>query len=145
MIEIGSMAIDLSSINWFAVIVSVIFAMAFGATYYMPQVAGRPWMDALGTNVEEISARGGQMRAFAAAFVGAVLTVLVLAIIIQLADVHTAIGGLVIGAMVSIGLVLAPMATTYIFEARPMKLYVVNAVENSVSVTVISLILALWQ
>ena len=85
------------------------------------------------------------MRAFAAAFVGAVLTVLVLAIIIQLADVHTAIGGLVIGAMVSIGLVLAPMATTYIFEARPMKLYVVNAVENSVSVTVISLILALWQ
>ena len=145
MIEIGGMAIDFGAINWFAVVVSVIFAMAFGATYYMPQVAGRPWMDALGTTVEEISARGGQMRAFAIAFVGAALTVIVLAIIIQLADAYSIIGGLVIGAMVSIGLVLAPMATTYIFEARPMKLFVVNAVENSISVTAISLILALWQ
>ncbi len=145
MIEAGGLTLDLGAINWFAVIVSVIFAMAFGTVYYLPQTVGRYWMEALGITVEEIGARGNQAQAMGVAVIGAIVSVISIAILIQLADAYSFIGGLFIGVLAAVGLVLAPMGTRYIFEGRPLKLYIVNGVENSVSLIVISLILALWK
>ena len=145
MIEAGSLSIDLGAINWLAVMAATIFAMAFGMLYYMPFAVGNAWMDALGTTVEEINARAGHVRAFAVAIIGALLSVTTVAILVQLTGAEDLIGGLLIGALAAVGLVLAPMATAYIFEGRPLKLYVINAAENSVSLIVIALILTLWQ
>ncbi len=145
MIEAGSLSIDLGAINWLAVVAATIFAMAFGMLYYMPFAVGNAWMDALGTTVEEINARGGQVRAFAVAIIGALVSVTAVAILVQLTGADTFIGGLVIGALAAVGLVVAPMATAYIFEGRPLKLYIINTAENSASLIVIALILTLWQ
>lgn len=145
MIEAGSLSIDLGAINWLAVIAATIFAMAFGMLYYMPFAVGNAWMDTLGTTAEEINARGGHVRAFAVAIIGALLSVTTVAILVQLTGAEDLIGGLLIGALAAVGLVLAPMATAYIFEGRPLKLYVINATENSISLVVIALILTLWQ
>ena len=145
MIEIGSLAIDLGVINWFAVVAATIFAMVFGMVYYMPFAVGNAWMDALGTTQEELMARDNHILPFVVAIVGALVSVTTVAILVQLTGADTLIGGLFIGAIAAIGLVLAPMATGYIFEGRPMKLYLINAVENSVSLIVIALILTLWQ
>ncbi len=98
-----------------------------------------------GITVEDINARGGHVRAFAVAIIGALLSVTTIAILVQLTSADTFIGGLLIGALAAVGLVLAPMATGYIFEGRPLKLYIINAAENSISLIVIALILALWQ
>ena len=143
MIEAGSLNIDFGAINWLAVVAATIFAMAFGMLYYMPFAVGNVWMDALGTTVEEINARGGHVRAFAVAIIGAIISVTTVAILIQLTGAEDLIGGLLIGALAAVGLVIAPMATAYIFEGRPLKLYVINAAENSVSLIVIALILTL--
>lgn len=145
MIEAGSLSIDFGGINWLAVVAATIFAMAFGMVYYMPFAVGNAWLEALGTTVEEINARGGQIQAFAVAIIGALLSVTTIAILVQLTSADTLIGGLVIGALATVGLVLAPMATGYIFEGRPLKLYIINAAENSISLIVIALILTLWQ
>ena len=145
MIEAGSLSVDLGAINWLAVAAATVFAMAFGMLYYMPFAVGNAWMDALGTTVDEINARGGHARAFAVAIIGAIISVTAIAILVQLTGADTLIGGLVIGALAAVGLVLAPMATGYIFEGRPLKLYIINAAENSISLIVIALILTLWQ
>ncbi len=145
MIEAGSLSIDLGAINWFAVIAATIFAMAFGMLYYMPFAVGNAWMDALGTSVEEISARGGHAKTFGVAIIGALLTVSIIAILVQLTGADSLVGGLAIGVLLAVGLLLAPMATAYIFERRPLKLYIINAIENAISITAICLILTLWQ
>lgn len=145
MIEVGSLSIDFGAINWLAVVAATIFAMAFGMLYYMPFAVGNAWMDALGITVEDINARGGHVRAFAVAIIGALLSVTTIAILVQLTGADTFVGGLVIGALAAVGLVLAPMATAYIFEGRSLKLYIINAAENSISLIVIALILTLWQ
>ncbi len=145
MIEAGSLSIDFGAINWLAVVAATIFAMAFGMLYYMPFAVGNAWMDALGTTAEEINARTGHVQAFAVAIVGAIISVTTVAILIQLTGAGDLIGGLLIGALAAVGLVLAPMATAYIFEGRPLKLYIINAAENSISLIVIALILTLWQ
>ncbi|MCY4574982.1 MAG: DUF1761 domain-containing protein [Chloroflexi bacterium] len=145
MIEAGSLSIDFGAINWLAVVAATIFAMAFGMLYYMPFAVGNVWMDALGTTAEEINARGGHVRAFAVATIGALLSVTTVAILVQLTGADAFISGLLIGALAAVGLVLAPMATAYIFEGRPLKLYIINAAENFVSLIVIALILTLWQ
>jgi len=145
MIEAGSLSIDFGAINWLAVVAATIFAMVFGMLYYMPFAVGNAWMDALGKTVEDFAARDNHMLPFVVAIVGALLSVTTIAILVQLTGADTLIGGLVIGALAAVGLVLAPMATGYIFEGRPLKLYIINAAENSVSLIVIALILTLWQ
>ncbi len=145
MIEAGSLSIDFGAINWLAVVAATIFAMAFGMLYYMPFAVGNAWMDALGKTVEDFTSRGNHMLPFAVAIIGALLSVTTIAILVQLTGADTFIGGLVIGALAAVGLVLAPMATGYIFEGRPLKLYIINAAENSISLIVIALILTLWQ
>ena len=145
MIEAGSLSIDLGAINWLAVVAATIFAMVFGMLYYMPFAVGKAWMAEIGTTVEEMTARDNHALPFVVAIVGAILTVTVIAILVQLTGAESFVGGVIIGGLVAVGLVLAPMATAYIFEGRPLKLYIINAAENSVSLIVISLILTLWQ
>ena len=145
MIELGNIAIDFGAINWLAIIAAAIFTLAFGMLYYMPFAVGNAWMAALGTSVEEIGARGNHKRAFAVAISGTILSVVVVAILIQLIGAKSLVDGLVVGALTAVGLVLAPMATAYIFEGRPLKLYVINAVESTVSLLVIAALLATWQ
>ena len=145
MIEAGSLSIDLGAINWLAVVVATIFAMAFGMLYYMPFAVGKIWMATIGTTTEEMAARGSHAQAFAVAIAGAILSVTAIALLVQLSGADSFVGGLIVGAIVAVGLVLAPMATAYIFEGRPLKLYIINAAENSLSLIVISLILTLWQ
>ena len=145
MIEAGSLSIDLGAINWLAVVVATIFAMAFGMLYYMPFAVGNAWMAEIGTTAEEMAARGNHALPIVVAIVGAILTVTVIAILVQLTGAESFVGGVIIGALVAVGLVLAPMATGYIFEGRPLKLYFINAAENTISLLVISLIMTLWQ
>ena len=117
----------------------------FGMLYYMPFAVGNAWMAEIGTTAEEMAARGNHALPIVVAIVGAILTVTVIAILVQLTGAESFVGGLIIGALVAVGLVLAPMATGYIFEGRPLKLYIINAAENTISLLVISLILTLWQ
>lgn len=145
MIEAGSLSIDLGAINWWAVLVATVFAMTFGMLYYMPFAVGNAWMDALGKTVEDFAARDNHILPFAIAIIGALLSVTTIAILVQLTGADTVVGGLMIGALTAVGLVLAPMATGYIFEGRPLKLYSINAAENSISLVVIALIITLWQ
>ena len=145
MIEVGSLSIDLGAINWLAVVSATIFAMVFGMLYYMPFAVGNIWMATIGTTAEEMAARGNHAQAFAVAIGGAILSVTAIALLVQLSGADSFVGGLIVGALVAVGLVLAPMATGYIFEGRPLKLYIINAAENTISLMVISLILTLWQ
>jgi len=43
-------------VNYWAALVSVVAAMAIGAIYYSPAVAGKAWMNAIGKTPEEIKA-----------------------------------------------------------------------------------------
>ena len=90
-------------------------------------------MAQIGTTAEEMAGRGNHALPIVVAIVGAILTVTVIAILVQLTGAESFVGGLIIGALVAVGLVLAPMATGYIFEGRPLKLYIINAAENTIS------------
>ena len=43
-------------VNYWAVLVAAVATMVIGSIYYMPAVAGRAWMKAIGKTEEEIRA-----------------------------------------------------------------------------------------
>ena len=127
-------------------VVGVIINMAAGALWYSPILFANPWMAANNITKEEIAARGSEaVKGYVVAFVASVLVALVLAVLVQTTKADDVVDGLVLGLMTGIGFVATAMGANYIFESRPMNLYLINAGYPVVVHPVLGVLLATWQ
>ena len=102
-------------------------------------------MKEIGATKEEIEGRGGQVKAFAIAIVGAIVAVFVLAILVQVANATEALEGLAIGLLVGVGFVVTTMGINYTFEARSVRILLINAGYPVLNLAVVGTILGVWQ
>ena len=138
--------IDLGSLNYLAIIVGIIINQALGAAWY--SALGKPWMVGVGLTMEDLEAMKGTARQwypYVVAAVSALVFTLGLALVIQGMGAEGVVDGLILGLLAAIGFIATSYATTYSFEGRSLKIFLINIGYPVISYAIIGVLLAVWQ
>ena len=138
--------LDLGSLNYLAIIVGVIINQLLGAAWY--RTWGKPWMAAVGItseDIEEMKGTAQQWSPYVVAIASALIFTFVLALLLQGMDADGVIHGLLLGLLIAVGFIATSYATTYSFEGRSPRLFLINIGYPLISYAVIGILLAVWQ
>ncbi len=122
-------------VNYWAVLVAAVATMVIGSIYYMPAVAGRAWMKAIGKTEEEIRAANRPIL-FVIAAVLSMIQASVLSAVIGWADAHTLVGGGLVGLVLWIGMAVPMVSVTFLFEGRKLANHVISGIYFLVALVV---------
>ena len=129
--------------NFLAALVAAISTFLVGGLWYSPLLFARPWMEANGLSDEDLK-RGGLGRIFGGSFALALVAAVNLAFF--LADGKRDLAwGATAGALAGVGWVATAFGATYLFERKPLKLYLINAGYHAVTFTLMGAILGVWK
>ncbi len=138
--------IDLGDLNYLAVLVGIIFNQVLGAAWYT--VWSKPWMAGVGLTMEDMEAMKGTPRQwypYVVAIVSTLVFTLGLAILVQGMGAENAVDGLTLGLLAAVAFIATSYATTYSFENRGLKIFLINIGYPLISYSVIGILLAAWQ
>lgn len=133
---------DPSSINVWAIVVAALSSFLLGGLWYSPILFAKPWMVANGLSEEELKKTNP-----AKIFGPSLLLSLVMAanLALFLGPKATAGFGLAAGAAAGFGWVAASTAITYLFERKPLKLFLINGGYQAITLTMMGGILGAWH
>ena len=130
----------LSDINWLAVVVATVSSFALGSLWYGP-VFGRVWMAASGMT-KETGAQGSMALTFGGTFV---LNLCIATALALLAGPHAGWKmGLHTGLFSALFFVATSVGVIYLFEQRPLRLWLVNAGYQVVNFAIMGTIIGIW-
>ncbi len=126
--------------NWIAIIAAGLSAFLLGGLWYAPPLLGKAWQAAAGLSDEQLAA-GNQAQIFGLA---AVLSIVAAAVFSMFLGPKPEIG-FAIGAGASAGLcwVGATLGILYLFERRPLKLWLINTGYATIQFTLYGVVLSL--
>ena len=126
-------------LNWIAVLVAGASSLVLGGIWYAPPVFGKKWM-ALAGLTEEQAKSGSMPMIFGGAFA---LSVIASAVFSAFLGPKPELG-FALGAGSSAGLcwVAAGFGINYLFERKPLGLFLINGGYSTVQFTLIGLILS---
>lgn len=131
---------DPRSIDYPAVLAAALATFAVGGTWYSPLLFGKRWQALVNLTDAELGA--GALRVLGGAFA------LQLAMILNLAFFLGPDPGLgfAVGASFATGFgwIALGMGVTYLFERRPLALWLINGGYHAVSLTLVGAILGAW-
>ena len=126
-----------------AVIVAAVAKMALGAVWYSPKVWGAKWLALMGWNEKELKGRQKHLsRAYGVTFAGALLLAYFLAHCVAYMQAKTPAYGALVGAWVWLGFVATTSLSAYLFDGRPLKLYLITQGYELVVFALMGVILA---
>lgn len=129
-------------VNWLAVALSALSSLVLGGIWYSPALFAKPWQGAVGLSDEQI--KGGNMAlTFGLTFV---LSFIAAAVFAMLLGTEMSVGA-ASAAGFSAGLcwVGAAYGINYLFERRPLKLWLINAGYHTLQFTLFGLIIGWLQ
>ena len=136
---------DLGSLNYWAILVAVVFNQALGAAWYSG--LAKPWMAEVGLTADDMEAMKGTPRQwypYVLAVGAASVFTLVLALRAQGLGADGAGEGLGLGLLAAIGFIFTSNAINYSFEGRSLKLFLINGGYPLISYSLIGILLATW-
>jgi len=131
------------TLNYWAIIVSVVACMALGFVWYAKPVFGRMWMGLIGKNEEQL--KKGQGPAMAGMLIFAAILSYVMAHFVDYTNATTIGAGIMTGVWVWLGFVVPTRGGEYLFSQQSMKLFMINAGYNLVQLAMVGAILAAWK
>lgn len=134
-----SLTIVLSDINLLAVLVAGIVHMVIGLIWFMPKFFGNTWVELTGKEMKPAS------QWIAAGLIGHQVMSFVLTMIVTLANVTDAVGGIIVGVLLCAGFVIPLEIGELIWEKIPFKLFMIRVGNQLVGLSVASIILAVWR
>ena len=138
------MEIAFGDINYLAVAAAIILNMVLGALWYGP-LFGKPWMALNNLTMEMIKEQGSPIKQYAVAVIASVIISLAIASVAEAAGVANTAEGAMLGAIMSVGLVATAFGTSYMFESKALRHYLINAGYPVVSITLIGTLIGAWQ
>ena len=137
-----NMQIAIGNLNWLAIIVAALSAFALGSLWYSPILFVKRWMKE--TGITEESAKEANMATlFGLSFVLSIVASFFLAMFLG-KDAGAGFGALA-GFMAGLGWVFTFMGITYLFERRTLAHFLINSLYSVVSLTIMGLIIGVWQ
>ena len=129
-------------VNWIAVALCAVSSLVLGALWYSPPLFARQWQGAAGLSDEQ--AKSGNM---AAIFGGALVLSFVAAAVFAMFLGSEMSVGAATAAGFSAGLcwVAASYGINYLFERRPLRLWLINGGYHTLQFTLFGLILGLMS
>lgn len=138
---------DLSTINWLAVVVATLIPFAIGFAWYGP-LFGKAWMASTGIT-EEQAAKGNMAKIFGFAFVAQFVMAFCLAMFFYgdptAAASITAGNGAFYGFLTGIGWVAMAIGVNALFEQKSWTYITINGGYWTVVLTLMGLILGAWK
>ncbi len=136
-------------VNLWAVLVCAVATMVAGFLWYSPALFANPWMRLMGYDPND-KARIAEMQksagpSYGMSFIASILSSLVLAKIIVIANVTTPFYGMKIALAVWLGFVTTVQLTNSLFMRQPAKLYMINTGYQLVCYLASGAILGAWQ
>jgi|SRR3989344_189541 len=139
------MAMEMVSVNLFAVVVSAVISMGLGMLWYGP-LFGQQWMKLSGIkepSAEERKKMMGKMApSMAAGFAASLVAAYVLAAIIKFSSSVGPIEGAITGFFVWLGFIATVSLNMVLWEGKPMKLYFLNNAYSLVNFALIGAVIA---
>jgi hypothetical protein len=130
--------------NHWAILVSAMIQWLLGAVWYSPALFARPWMEMVGVRPD--AKRSNRMIVgMVSSFVGSLVTSFMLAHVIMWAGAGTYPMGALIGFILWLGFIAAPLAASYVYEGRPIDLFAINTGYWMVGLTLTGGLLAVWH
>jgi hypothetical protein len=133
---------DLTQINYLAVLVAALSTFVIGFVWYAPFFLGNIWMKEAGLTEEKVK-QANMVKIFGLSFFLALIICFNLA-----AFLGTNAGfvmGMIYGGLAGIGWVAASIGVLYLFEGRSLKLFLINAGYQAVTYIVAGAIIGAWQ
>ncbi|NOU93691.1 DUF1761 family protein [Paenibacillus sp. LMG 31456] len=130
--------IDFAQINYLAVLASTVAAMFIGFLWYSPVLFGHAWAKQRGMKMEEIS--GGGPMTYVLTAVTALVGAFVLALLLTMGGRATVASGLTVGLLIGIS-ISVKIGMNYLFENKPLGLYLITIGYHLVSYLVMGLII----
>jgi len=131
-----------------SVLVAAIATMILGFLWYSPLLFARPWMLLMGYDPND-KAKLDEMRksagkTYAISFLASLASAFVLAKIIDVASLNSALYGMKYGFAIWLGFVTTVQLTAALFGRQPFKLYLINTGYQLVCYLAMGAILAAW-
>jgi hypothetical protein len=129
------------AVNWLAVIAAALSSFVLGGIWYSALFA-KPWMKAAGLSEEQVR-NGNPAIIFGGSFVLALIASATFGMF--LGPQVTALEGTLYGLCAGAAWVATSFGSTYLFEHRPMSLFLINGGYRTLQFTLIGLILGAWR
>lgn len=131
----------LENINWIGSIVAAAIAFGLGALWYSPALFAGAWMEGFGFT-EEHAANSSMARTFGGAF--ALILLAGLAFSKFLGPNPSFQAGVCWGLLAGVLFASTFMGVHYLFERRPLKLWLINGGYNTACFVIFGVVLGLW-
>lgn len=139
---------EFMGVNLWSVLVAAIATMILGFLWYSPFLFAKPWTLAMGYDpndkVRMDEMRKGAGKLYGITFIASLISAFVLAKIIDVTTVNSALYGMKIGFAVWLGFVTTVQLTSTLFKKRPIKVYLIDTGYQLVCYLVMGAILAKW-
>jgi Protein of unknown function (DUF1761) len=139
---------NVMGIDLWAVLVAAFSTMLVGFLWYSPLLFARPWMVLMGYDPEDKEKlkemRKGAGKMYGLSFLASLVSAAVLAKIVAITTVNTALYGMKIGFAMWLGFVTTVQFTSVLFARQKVKLYLINTGYQLVCYLVMGGILAVW-
>lgn len=132
----------ISNMNYWAVIVAAVTAMAIGGVWYSPLLFANVWMKENGFTEESMKGRN-PITPMISAFL--LTTVMAFNLSLFLSGPSDVVWGMIAGAMASIGWIALSLGIIYLFEGRSLKLWLINAGYSVVTFIAMGAIIGGWK
>jgi mannitol-specific phosphotransferase system IIBC component len=130
-----------AQVNWIAVVLGAAFSMLLGVLWYGP-LFGKIWLRSIGKKADELSSNAGM---YVFAFLGALVSAYVLAVLIGALGITVWWRGAVLGAIVSIGIGSMAALVNNIFHRIPALAWLLFALYQLVLNAAEGLVFAVWR
>jgi hypothetical protein len=112
--------------NYFAIAAAAVACFIFEAVWY--SIFLSTWLSGIGRTMEWLMASGMKPAVqYATALLMAAVMAMAISCVTQLTGKQTALRGVKVAALLWVGFELTTWSTEYIFEVRPISLFLVNA------------------
>ena len=133
---------DLSQINYGAVIAAALLSFVVGGLWYSPIVFAKAWMREAGID-EERTRQANMAKVFGLSFLASVIIAFNLAAFIG-PKASPGFGAFA-GAAAGIGWVAMSLGVVYLFEQRSLKLWLINAGYQALTYTMMGALIGAWK
>lgn len=134
--------IDLTEVNYVAVLAATIATMVLGFLWYSPVLFGNHWVKQIGLKKENMS--GGSPFTYVLTALTALCGAFVLAVLINMAGESTIMSGVIIGLLIGIS-IAAKIGMNFLFENKGRALYLITIGYHLVSYLIAGIIIGAMQ
>ena len=134
-------------LNWIAILVAALAYFALGALWYSKILFAKRWIADLKIDVNNPDAKKGMGMMFGGSLVLMFVQCLALAIIAERLGIRGAgwMGGVKLGAFTGCCFCAATVGVNYLYEKKPISLFLINAGYAIVGNIIAGIIICAWE